>query len=241
MPPTSVYNLRSSRSTSSQGTPAKKSPPKKSSNNSPLKKSTTDSPTQNRTPTKRSPTKETGSTVQSPIKKIRKVSEVLEDIPQLPVELLEIFSNANIMTINDLGEKSESELLTLIQPLLNRAKEKGALKKEMFTAWIRCLVARSKDANSKLQWRNWVDAKVCPMRRPQSASLDRLPAPSRSDLVKQRQALKKIKGPMNRTITFNDLKEAKARLAVLPMGKALKDKVKPEALKNAREKLKKVA
>ncbi|PJF19924.1 hypothetical protein PSACC_00262 [Paramicrosporidium saccamoebae] len=289
--PTSVYNLRGSRS--SQGTPKdsplkasnkgsvcasplktsnkgsiRESPlktsnkgsvresPLKTSNKgsvreSPLKKPSTNvtpskvkgtetldqsqkSPLKSGSPLKRSPAKD--STTESPIKKLRKISALLEDMPQLPPELVNALAmTGNIASLDDLSGKEEGSLWQMVAPLLEK-KEQSGLKKEMFTAWIRCLLARSKDPKTPLLWRDWVDVKVMA----KSRSTDKMAAPSRSDLVKQRQSLKKSTGPVNRAITFGDLRKAKAKLTVLPVGKALKGKVEPTLLQTARQGLKKM-
>jgi hypothetical protein len=157
-------------------------------------------------------------------------------MPQLPPELVNaLATTGNIASLDDLFGKEEGSLWQMVAPLLEK-KEQNGLKKEMFTAWIRCLLARSKDPKTPLLWRDWVDVKIMA----KSRSADKIAAPSRKDLVKQRQSLKKSTGPVNRTITFVDLRKAKSKLTVLPVGKALKDKVEPTLLQTTRKGLKKV-
>lgn len=123
---------------------------------------------------------------------------------------------------------------------------------DIMKAWIRCLHARAQDPSTRLvSWQDWLESKVRAReqvdgkKKPNTGKgqvsdlgeAARLLV-TRRELVKQRQVLKKRTPPSSKHILFSDLRVAKARLTQVPTGKALKDKVRPEALTRARSLLK---
>lgn len=215
--PVSTRSLRGSRSTSKAGSPAKRKAASPTKGGSPLKSG----------------------------KKELMIEDLILNIPSTIVNLL---GRLGVPTMEAMRKASQEELL-------KQAMEMGSnkpLEADIEKAWIRCLHARAQDPSTKLvSWQDWLESKVKAREgaaggkrqdnnQAQSSDLNEAARLiiTRRELVKQRQVLKKRTLPSNKHITFTDLKVAKARLTHVPTGKALKDKVKPEALTQALGKLK---
>lgn len=157
----------------------------------------------------------------------------LENVPELVVEEIQ---GAGFGSLQEIGAVSLGEFMTRV---LGREPPRDAapiarLKDEISRAWLRCVHALSSHSVKSPRWCNWLDNRI----KTKGAAANQAKV-TRAELVRQRQALKKSVGPRaTTTITFADLKVAKARLTTIPGGKALKDKVRPEILTKARQGLK---
>lgn len=221
--PVSTRSLRGSRSTSKAGSPAKRRAV---------------------SPTKGGSDSKSGS----PLKGGKKELMIEDLILNIPSTIVNLLGRLGVPTMEAMRKASQEELL-------KQAMEIGSskpLEADIVKAWIRCLHARAQDPSTKLvSWQDWLESKVKAREgtddgkkqdkgKAQSSDLGEAARLiiTRRELVKQRQVLKKRAPPSNKHITFTDLRVAKARLTHVPTGKALKDKVKPEALTQALSKLK---
>jgi hypothetical protein len=167
-------------------------------------------------------------TKQSP----RKKGEVLEEFSQIPEAVVTILDSAGYKSMGDLFRAGTVE--TIMGKITLPTNESTA---EIMSAWIRCLFARAQDPSASLNWQGHLPTQVALQTR--QFSKEGIPKMTRRELVKQRQKLRKAKGPRGK-IGIEELRIAKSRLTNVPVGKALFGKVQPDLLAQARERLRKL-
>ncbi len=185
----------------------------------------------------------------SPIKK--DVDDDLSSIQDLPESISEALKRIDINNLSDmkemdpadLSEECAAQMFTEkhMQEDPHRSEISIRMQKEILTAWMRFLVARSNNKTTKGSWREWIDTgkieEVSAKGMLEAEAFLKTLKPKQ--LIKQRSKLKKVEKPRSRRIDFGELRQMKGRLVKIPAGRAIAKTVSNESLSKARAGLKK--
>lgn len=177
-----------------------------------------------------------------PLGKFYQMDTCLQEISNLPSYISIALATAGFVHLKDLQNCNAKDILSTILPPASKTDKGILVEKEIVTAWVYCLCAHAKNPKMPLSsWREWLSKSMANrLKGTSSKSLESLSILTRSELIRQRQSLHKTKGPLPfPKISFNDLKAAKTRLNVIPAGKALEGKLRPETLVKAKKSLRK--